>query len=272
MSTMARVFQQACKISPQLKHSLWKLLYQYLVRMDRDNELLFMNYGYAYLNGNKSNLVLEEADKKHQYCIQLYHHLTDSLSVSSADMLDVGCGRGGGSSFIARYLGPRKIVGLDYSWKAVDFCASYHSHPSLSFSHGTAESLPFGENTFDYVLNVESSRCYSSMAGFLGQVRRVLRPGGYFLFADFRDKEQLPDLEGQFASSGLKLVAWEVITENVLRAIELDHDRKCGLVRKKVPPLMTRVVADLIGTKDSWIYRQLGSRDIEYLRCVLQKT
>jgi SAM-dependent methyltransferase len=239
--------------------------------MDRDNELLFMNYGYAYLDGNKTGLVLEEPDKKHRYCIQLYHHLTDSLSMSSADVLDIGCGRGGGSSFIARYLGPRKIVGLDYSWNAVDFCTSFHSRPNLSFSYGTAEALPFAGDTFDYVLNVESSRCYRSMAGFLGQVGRVLRPGGYFLFADFRDKEQIPDLEGQFASSGLKLVAWELITENVLRAMELDHDRKCDLVRRKAPPLMTRILADLIGTKDSWIYRRLQSRDIEYIRCALQK-
>jgi ubiquinone/menaquinone biosynthesis C-methylase UbiE len=272
MNTMIRLFQQACKVSPQLKHSLWRLFYQYLVRMDRDNEMIFMNYGYAYLDGNRSKLVLADTDKKHLFCIQLYHYVTSSMTLSNSDVLDVGCGRGGGPSFIARYLGPRKMVGLDFSKKAVDFCTRHYSHPTLSFSHGNAEILPFAEESFDYILNIESSRCYSSMAGFLGQVRRVLRPDGCFLFADFRHKDEIPALEKHIAASGMKLVAWKWITENVYRALDLDHDRKSELLRKKAPPLMTGLLADFIGTRGSSIYRLLESRENEYIHCVLQKT
>jgi ubiquinone/menaquinone biosynthesis C-methylase UbiE len=163
------------------------------------------------------------------------------------------------------------MVGLDFSKKAVAFCANHYSHETLSFSHGTAELLPFAANTFDYVLNIESSRCYSSMADFFGQVRRVLRPGGCFLFADFRHKDEIPALEEQIAASGMKLVAWEWITENVLHALQLDHDRKSELLRKKAPPLMTGLLADFIGTKGSSIYRLLESRENEYIHCVLQK-
>jgi len=38
-----------------------------------------------------------------------------------------------------------------------------------------------------------------------------------------------------------------------------------------VPPLLTPMVADFIGTKGSSIYRLLQSGDNEYLHCVLQK-
>jgi ubiquinone/menaquinone biosynthesis C-methylase UbiE len=272
MNHGTRLFQLACKISPQAKHSLWKLFYQYLVRLDKDNELIFMNYGYAYLNGNRSGLILEDSDRKHLFCIQLYHHVTSSLTLSNTDVLDVGCGRGGGPSFIARYLGPGKMIGMDFSKKAVDFCNEYHSHPALFFAHGKAESLPFEENSFDFVLNIESSRCYTSMAQFLRQVKRVLRPDGYFLFADFRHKNEISVLQDQIAASGLKLITWEDITANVFRALELDHDRKYDLLQNKVPALLIEALADFIGTRGSSIYRQLESGENEYVHCVLQKT
>jgi hypothetical protein len=69
----------------------------------------------------------------------------------------------------------------------------------------------------------------------------------------------------------LKLIGWEWITENVLRALELDHERKFSLLRKKIPPLLTNLLADFIGTRGSSIYRLLQSRENEYIHCVLQK-
>ncbi|QDU31359.1 Phthiotriol/phenolphthiotriol dimycocerosates methyltransferase [Anatilimnocola aggregata] len=54
----------------------------------------------------------------------------------------------------------------------------------LSFVVGDAENLPFEDDTFDAVVNVESSHCYRSDPAFLAQVRRVLRTGGHVLFAD----------------------------------------------------------------------------------------
>lgn len=110
------------------------------------------------------------------------------------------------------------------------------------------------------------------MAIFLKQVKKVLRPLGCFFFADFRHKDEIPALQEQIAASGMKLVAWECITENVLRALELDHERKFELLRKKAPPLMAGILGDFIGTRGSSIYRLLDSRENEYIHCVLQNT
>ena len=57
---------------------------------------------------------------------------------------------------------------------------------------GDAESLPFGDEMFDAVVNVESSHCYGSTPAFLAQVKRVLRCGGHFLFADLLDRSEDP--------------------------------------------------------------------------------
>ena len=52
--------------------------------------------------------------------------------------------------------------------------------------HGNAESLPFADESFDAVINVEASHGYPDFPRFLAEVARVLRPGGHFLYADFR--------------------------------------------------------------------------------------
>jgi hypothetical protein len=78
-------------------------------------EWAFMNYGYALLEPNGAPLVLEPADEPDRLCIQLYHHTVGETSLEGKDVLEVGCGRGGGASYIARYLRPRSMTGLDFS-------------------------------------------------------------------------------------------------------------------------------------------------------------
>ena len=94
--------------------------------------MTFMNYGYAEL-ADVDRLALDPSDEVNRYCIQLYHHLTSAVDIVGRDVLEVGCGRGGGSDFIARYLKPRSVTGLDIAHKAVDFCNSHYSVKGLSF-------------------------------------------------------------------------------------------------------------------------------------------
>ncbi len=42
------------------------------------------------------------------------------------------------------------------------------------------------------------------MPRFLGEVRRVLKPGGWFLFADFRKREEMPLCAGSWWKPGSK--------------------------------------------------------------------
>ena len=87
----------------------------------------------------------------------------------------VGSGRGGGASYIARYLNPASMLGVDYSKSAVKLCSRIHSVPSLTFKQGDAESLPCADKSFDIVLNVESSHCYGSMDRFVRLARMRLQ-------------------------------------------------------------------------------------------------
>ena len=79
---------------------------------------------------------------------------------------------------------------------------------------------------------MESSHRYPDMISFLGEVTRILRPNGYFLFADFRYDYEIPVLHKQLQSTGLSLVKKEFITPQVVAALELDDMRKRKLVKK----------------------------------------
>ncbi|NQS91262.1 MAG: methyltransferase domain-containing protein, partial [Chloroflexi bacterium] len=125
--------------------------------------------------------------------------------------------------------------------------------------------------SFDVVINVESSHCYSSMDAFLGQVKRVLRDGGYFLFADFRRKEALDSLQESLNKSGLTLIKGTDITQNIIEALKLDHDRKTALINKSIHKPLIGLFHQFSGTKGSLIYERFISGETIYLSFVLQK-
>ena len=86
--------------------------------------------------------------------------------------------------------------------------------------------------------NVELSHCYLSMQRAISEVCRVLRASGHFVLADLRPAEEIPALREQLCSAGLRLVRQEIITANVLAALDYDHERKRALINEKIPRLI----------------------------------
>ena len=89
---------------------LGHFVYSYASRLDKDAEAIFLNYGYA---DDNLKLELRKEDDKNRYCIQLYNHIVASLPVElkGLDVLEVGSGRGGGASYVARYFKDDEIWG-----------------------------------------------------------------------------------------------------------------------------------------------------------------
>jgi CO/xanthine dehydrogenase Mo-binding subunit len=83
----------------------------------------------------------------------------------------------------------------------------------------------FDEST-DAVVNIEASFCYGDISQFLAEAFRLLRPGGHLLYADLRLVEEVPQLRKAFLKSGFSVVGEEDISQNVVRAPELDSERR----------------------------------------------
>jgi len=104
-----------------------------------------------------------------------YRWVLDKLSpVSTAHLLDVGCGGG----HLLRHAAARGLVvrGVDISAKAVMLTqATLGKGVALI---GDGERLPFPIKTFDYLTNLGSLEHFASPEQGLLEMRRVLKPGG----------------------------------------------------------------------------------------------
>ena len=268
---LTKIFNWAIHFSPRLGRAMIRSWYQMLVVLDREREISFMNYGYADIDPGAKQLHLSDSGDKNRFCIQLYHHVAGAVDLSGKDVVEVGSGRGGGASYIARYLKPQSMIGIDLSDKAVDFCNQNYAIEALSFRQGDAENLPLSNASVDVVVNLESSHCYGSMDRFLSEVYRVLRPGGYFLFSDHRDADKIALLHEQLEKCGLKEEKNTDITANVVRALELDNDRKQRLIEKKCPKVLRGRMAEFAAMKGTKTYETFRTGYSRYLSFVLQK-
>ena len=230
-----------------------------------------MNYGYASLDDHSETVTLDEADEPDRYAIQLYHHVVSAVNLTNLDVLEIGSGRGGGASYVARYWKPKALIGMDFSERAIQFCKRTHNVDGLSFTKGDAESLPFDTQSFDAVINVESSHCYGSMEAFLANAKRVLRHNGYLLYADFRGKNDVALLHSLMEHSGMKILKREDITQSVLRSLDLDDQRKTLLIRALFRDWLLKPFQEFAGVKGSKIYSSFQSGAMIYLHYVLQK-
>ena len=226
-------------LMPPVKRLLWRAWYEFLARRYRDRQWTFMNYGHRPLR-SKTPLALAPEDEPDRSCIQLYHLVASAVDLAGRQVLEVGSGRGGGAGFVARYFRPSRVVGVEVSSQSVAFCRARHAVPGLSFEVGNAEHLGFAAASFDAVLNVESSHCYGDVSAFVREVRRVLRPDGHFLYADFRWRAELDAWGAGLLAAGLRLVTEHDITLGVVAALDADDERKRGLIEARVDRPLVR--------------------------------
>jgi ubiquinone/menaquinone biosynthesis C-methylase UbiE len=119
------------------------------------------------------------------YFLALRQVPIDLHDYADKSVLDVGCGMGAGLNFLARVVDARSMVGLDLSPKAIERAnASLSRRSNLRYVEGDAERIPFDDNSFDVVVNIESAHNYPDLGKFLDEVTRVLKPGGYLTLLD----------------------------------------------------------------------------------------
>ncbi|MGP3952190.1 class I SAM-dependent methyltransferase [Streptomyces sp. 7N604] len=104
-------------------------------------------------------------------------------------VLDVGCGPGYLTRLVAAAVAPDgSTVGIDPSPTVIEYARRKNRNAHCSFALGTAEALDARDGSFDVV--VSSLMLHHLPAKLqptaLGEMFRVLRPGGRLLVADFR--------------------------------------------------------------------------------------
>ncbi|MDP7323689.1 MAG: class I SAM-dependent methyltransferase [Candidatus Woesearchaeota archaeon] len=91
--------------------------------------------------------------------------------------LDFGCGVGANLSMLRKI--SKNVIGIDYSQKAIDYCANRGYDHAVRMS---GDNLEFEENSFDLVLCSDVLEHIEDDKTALKEIARVLKPGGILLF------------------------------------------------------------------------------------------
>ena len=102
-----------------------------------------------------------------------------------ATVLDMGCGAGHASFAVA--LHAKSVVAYDIAppmLETVAAAARERGLDTIRTQQGAAETLPFDDASFDWVISRMSAHHWHDVPKALAEVRRVLKPGGRVLFID----------------------------------------------------------------------------------------
>ncbi|MGC1394087.1 MAG: methyltransferase domain-containing protein [Coleofasciculaceae cyanobacterium] len=139
-----------------------------------------MHHGYYGATGN------EKKDRR-QAQIDLIEELLIWAGIGQAsNILDVGCGIGGSSLYLAEKFNA-SAIGITLSPIQAKRAAQRAQDADLTsrvrFEVADALEMPFSDDSFDFVWSMESGEHMPDKQKFLAECYRVLKPGGTFLMA-----------------------------------------------------------------------------------------
>lgn len=117
---------------------------------------------------------------------------------SGASVLDVGCGVGGTSRYLAKKLGENAhVTGITLSPNQVNRAtelAVEQGVPNAKFTVMNALKMDFPDNSFDVVWACESGEHMPDKKAYIDEMMRVLKPGGKYVMATWcqRDDREVP--------------------------------------------------------------------------------
>ncbi|MDR3577604.1 MAG: methyltransferase domain-containing protein [Anaerolineaceae bacterium] len=107
-------------------------------------------------------------------------------SAPGQKILDVGSGPGFLTSALGDAVGPSgSVIGIDISDQMLAFAeANCAEQPWVEFHKGDAAGIPFPDIHFDVVVSMQVLEYISDVRKVLGEIQRVLGPGGQALLMD----------------------------------------------------------------------------------------
>lgn len=132
------------------------------------------------------------------------------VEIEGRRVLDLGCGSGGITLFIARRFNPGQIVGFDVELPVIEQARHRATKAGLAgqveFTQGPPGSLPFPDESFDIVFSKDAMVHIADKEALFAEIFRVLKPGGTFAASDWlisHDDEPTADMKAYIAAEGL---------------------------------------------------------------------
>jgi|ERR1700674_200197 len=188
----------------------------------------------------------DESKEKAQ--LQLIEHLAQLAKIKpGSDILDIGCGFGGSSVYLAKHFNS-SVTGITISPVQVEMAiqAAAKEQVNAKFLLMDAEAMNF-QKQFDALWSVESICHYQNLPGFFASAAKLLKQGGSFAITDwfkkanltraetrkfidpiekgmFVELQTMDDYEQFFISNGLQVRCREVLNKNCAKTWDLSLD------------------------------------------------
>jgi SAM-dependent methyltransferase len=112
--------------------------------------------------------------------------IVEGVELAGKDVLDLGCGTGGITRFLAESYRPARIVGIDVDpgliARATEGAAGLGN---VTFRTVTPGPLPFADGSVDVVFSKDAMVHIADKEALFAEVFRVLRPGGSVAASDW---------------------------------------------------------------------------------------
>ncbi|MBS0335247.1 MAG: methyltransferase domain-containing protein [Proteobacteria bacterium] len=127
-------------------------------------------------------------DQFHGRGMEATEEIAGMLSVAPTDrLLDIGSGIGGPARYMAHRFGCR-VTGIDLTAEFCDVARHLTRllalESQVGFELGNALSMPFPDASFDGAYSMNVSMNIADKAALYGEIRRVLKPGGWLMLSE----------------------------------------------------------------------------------------
>jgi tocopherol O-methyltransferase len=141
-----------------------------------------MHHGYYGEDGKKK---LDRRQAQIDLIEEVLRWSGDYPNNQPQNILDVGCGIGGSSLYLAEKFGAT-VTGITLSPvqanRAKERARATGLQDKTDFQVANAQSMPFADNSFDLLWSLESGEHMPDKQQFLQECYRVLKPGGKLIF------------------------------------------------------------------------------------------
>lgn len=237
---MSEIFHDQAAGSQAIVKEFYDWIRDYWVtisRSPRGESMHMLNFGYW----------LNEDDSLFQAQAHMRDHIFGHLSglPAGAEGLEVGCGIGGMTAFVAGR--GYRVTCLDIVHEQLQRARALVRERGLSdavrFSMGNSMAIPLRDACFDFIYCLESAFHYHDKPAFLRESRRVLKRGGEAVIADItcEDNSRVTFGRGNFFAdsttwrrmidaAGFELIRHEKIGPRVYQPL---HRYLCGVTKRK---------------------------------------
>jgi ubiquinone/menaquinone biosynthesis C-methylase UbiE len=168
-----------------------------MARIPLTHERIFSNEAYAESYAQRHQRMAEGFGR--EYARKLSAH-----GFQGGKVIDVGCGFGATNLVLAQRFVNSEFIGVDLSRPLLQIARkgaeAAHLGERVRFEEADVQEIPYGDNWFDVVINVNMVHIVDDPIRMLNEIERILVPGGFLFIGDLR-RSWLGLLENEIRSA-----------------------------------------------------------------------